>query len=179
MTVCGKHGKTKKLFSHPFPSPWKSLRRFPHSHRHDHDDHEFLSIPVKTKTRRNDAQNHYPGGPNQMVKVGHAGRANSRAQLFTAHSDSDDRATCPICPLTYSSPSGLPNLIAKSTGKKEDKRPPNVFWLDSAGLSSRIENSFATLQLLALCSLIHPPTRSVHNVKPLSGHTTNKSSPVH
>src|ERR1039458_6151994 len=77
MTVCGKHGKTIKLFSHPFPSPWKSLRRFPHSHRHDYDDHEFLSKPVKTKTRRNDAQYHYPGGPNQMVKVGHAGIANS------------------------------------------------------------------------------------------------------
>ena len=77
MTVCGKHGKTIKLFSHPFPSPWKSLRRFPHYHRHDYDDHEFLSIPVKTKTRRNDAQYHYPGGPNQMVKVGHAGIANS------------------------------------------------------------------------------------------------------
>jgi hypothetical protein len=77
MTVCGKHGKTIKLFSHPFPSPWKSLRRFPHSHRHDYDDHEYLSKPVKTKTRRNDAQYHYPGGPNQMVKVGHAGIANS------------------------------------------------------------------------------------------------------
>src|ERR1019366_2657802 len=78
MTVCGKHGKTIKLFSHPSPSPWKSLRRFPHSHRHDYDEHEFLSKPVKTKTRRNDAQYHYPGGPNQMVKVGHAGIANSR-----------------------------------------------------------------------------------------------------
>jgi hypothetical protein len=82
MTVCGKHGKTIKLFSHPFPSPWKSLRRFPHYHRHDYDDHEFLSIPVKTKTRRNDAQYHYPGGPNQMVKVGHAGIANSPLVAF-------------------------------------------------------------------------------------------------
>jgi hypothetical protein len=77
MTVCGKHGKTIKLFSHSSHSPWKSLRRFPHSHRHDYDDHEYLSKPVKTKTRRNDAQYHYPGGPNQMVKVGHAGIANS------------------------------------------------------------------------------------------------------
>ena len=77
MTVCGKYGKTIKLFSHSSPSPWKSLRRFPHSHRHDYDEHEFLSKPVKTKTRRNDAQYHYPGGPNQMVKVGHAGIANS------------------------------------------------------------------------------------------------------
>ena len=50
---------------------------FPHSHRHDYDDHEFLSKPVKTKTRRNDAQYHYPGGPNQKVKVGHAGIVNS------------------------------------------------------------------------------------------------------
>jgi hypothetical protein len=77
MTVCGKHGKTIKLFSHPSPSPWKSLRRFPHSHRHDYDDHKYLSKPVKTKTRRNDAQYHYPDGPNQMVKVGHAGIAKS------------------------------------------------------------------------------------------------------
>jgi hypothetical protein len=69
MTACGKHGKTIKPFSHPSPSPWKSLRRFPHYHRHDYDEHEFLSKPVKTKTRRNDAQYHYPGGPNQMVKV--------------------------------------------------------------------------------------------------------------
>jgi hypothetical protein len=77
MTVCGKHGKTMKLFSHPSHSPWKSLRRFPHYHCHDYDEHEYLSKPVKTKTRRNDAQYHYPGGPNQMVKVGHAGIANS------------------------------------------------------------------------------------------------------
>ena len=77
MTVCGKHGKTMKLFSHPSHSPWKSLRRFPHYHRHGYDEHEYLSKPVKTKTRRNDAQYHYPGGPNQMVKVGHAGIANS------------------------------------------------------------------------------------------------------
>jgi hypothetical protein len=77
MTVCGKHGKTMKLFSHPSHSPWKSLRRFPHYHRRDYDEHEYLSKPVKTKTRRNDAQYHYPGGPNQMVKVGHAGIANS------------------------------------------------------------------------------------------------------
>jgi hypothetical protein len=82
MTACGKHGKTVKLFSHPSHSPWKSLRRFPHYHRHDYDEHEFLSKPVKTKTRRNDAQYHYPGGPNQMVKVGHAGIANSA--LFRA-----------------------------------------------------------------------------------------------
>src|ERR1039457_4810574 len=86
MTVCGKHGKTIKLFSHPSPSPWKSLRRFPHSHRHDYDDHEYLSKPVKTKTRRNDAQYHYPGGPNQMVKVGHAGIANSASPAFSARS---------------------------------------------------------------------------------------------
>jgi hypothetical protein len=79
MTVCGKHGKTMKLFSHPSHSPWKSLRRFPHYHRHDYDEHEYLSKPVKNKTRRNDAQYHYPGGPNQMVKVGHAGIANSSA----------------------------------------------------------------------------------------------------
>src|SRR5580698_2489584 len=26
MTVCGKHGKTTKLFSHPSHKPWKSLR---------------------------------------------------------------------------------------------------------------------------------------------------------
>jgi hypothetical protein len=77
MTGCGKHGKTMKLFSHPSHSPWKSLKRFPHYHRHDYDDHEYLSKPVKTKIRRNDAQYHYPGGPNQMVKVGHAGIANS------------------------------------------------------------------------------------------------------
>ena len=49
MTVCGKHGKTIKLFSHSSHSPWKSLRRFPHYHRHDYDDDEYLSKPVKTK----------------------------------------------------------------------------------------------------------------------------------
>lgn len=32
---------------------------------------------ISLKTRRDDAQYHYPGGPNQMVKVGHAGIANS------------------------------------------------------------------------------------------------------
>jgi len=48
MTVCGKHGKTIKPFSHPFPSPWKSLRRFPHYHRHDYE-HEYLSKTVKPK----------------------------------------------------------------------------------------------------------------------------------
>jgi hypothetical protein len=52
MTVCGKHGKTMKLFSHTSHSPWKSLRRFPHYHRQDYDEHEYLSKPVKTKTRR-------------------------------------------------------------------------------------------------------------------------------
>jgi hypothetical protein len=26
MTVCGKHGKTLKPFSHPSHKPWKSLR---------------------------------------------------------------------------------------------------------------------------------------------------------
>ena len=49
MTVCGKHGKTMKLFSHPSHSPWKSLRRFPHYHRHDYDGHDYLSEPVKPK----------------------------------------------------------------------------------------------------------------------------------
>jgi len=87
MTVCGKHGKTMKLFSHPSHSPWKSLRRFPHYHRHDYDEHEYLSKPVKNKTRRNDAQYHYPGGPNQMVKVGHAGIANSNIASLRSHKD--------------------------------------------------------------------------------------------
>ena len=41
MTVCGKPGKTMKLFSHPSHSPWKSLPRFPHSHRHDYDGDEY------------------------------------------------------------------------------------------------------------------------------------------
>jgi len=77
MPVRGKHGETMELFFHPYHSPWKSLRRFPHYHRRDYDKHEYLSKPVKTKTRRNDAQYHYPGGPNQMVKVGHAGIASS------------------------------------------------------------------------------------------------------
>jgi len=76
MTVCGKHGKTIKLFSHPSHSPWKSLRRFPHYHRHGYDEHEYLSNP-RNQNQRNDAQYHYPGGPNQMIKVGHAGIANS------------------------------------------------------------------------------------------------------
>ena len=31
----------------------------------------------KNQDQRNDAQYHYPGGPNQMIKVGHAGIANS------------------------------------------------------------------------------------------------------
>jgi hypothetical protein len=68
-----------KLFSHPSHSPWKSLRRFPHYHRHDYDEHEYLSNP-RNQDPSNDAQYHYPGGPNQMVKVGHAGIANSKTQ---------------------------------------------------------------------------------------------------
>jgi len=41
------HGKTMKLFSHPSHSPWKSLPRFPHSHRHDDDDEdEYLLKPA-------------------------------------------------------------------------------------------------------------------------------------
>ena len=47
MTVCGKHGKTIELFSHPSHNPWKSLRRFPHYHRHDCDEHQYSSKPVK------------------------------------------------------------------------------------------------------------------------------------
>jgi len=47
MTVYGKHGKTMKLFSHPFHSPWKSLRRLPHFHRHDCYGHEYLSNSPK------------------------------------------------------------------------------------------------------------------------------------
>jgi hypothetical protein len=35
----------------------------------------------QNKNRENDAQYHYPGGPNYMVKVGHAGIANSIAVL--------------------------------------------------------------------------------------------------
>jgi len=76
MTVCGKHGKTIKLFSQPSPSPWKSLRRFPHYHRLDYDGHQYTQNP-KNQDQRNDAQYHYPGEPNQMIKVGHAGIANS------------------------------------------------------------------------------------------------------
>ena len=63
MTVCGKHGKTIKLFSHPSPSPWKSLRRFPHYHRHDYDEKNISQNP-SNQNRNNDAQYHYPGGPN-------------------------------------------------------------------------------------------------------------------
>jgi len=76
MTVYGKSGKTIKLFSHSSHSPWKSLRRFPHYHRLDYDEH-YVSENPSNQNRRNDAQYHYPGGPNQMVKVGHAGIANS------------------------------------------------------------------------------------------------------
>jgi hypothetical protein len=48
MTVCGKHGKTEKLFFHPSLSPWKSLRRFPHSHRHDYDENdEYPQNPAR------------------------------------------------------------------------------------------------------------------------------------
>jgi hypothetical protein len=36
----------------------------------------------QNKNRENDAQYHYPGGPNYMVKVGHAGIANSRARCL-------------------------------------------------------------------------------------------------
>ena len=107
MTVCGKHGKTMKLFSHPSHSPWKSLRRLPHYHRHGYDEHEYLSKPVKTKTRRNDAQYHYPGGPNQMVKVGHAGIANSGAVAesrkwlsYGSHGNSINRRRTGIRPCT-------------------------------------------------------------------------------
>jgi hypothetical protein len=37
MTGCGKHGKTIKLFSHPSPSPWKSLRDSHITHGHGGD----------------------------------------------------------------------------------------------------------------------------------------------
>ena len=37
----------------------------------------IISQNPPNHNRRNDAQYHYPGGPNQMVKVGHAGIANS------------------------------------------------------------------------------------------------------
>jgi hypothetical protein len=47
MTVCGKHGKTIELFSHPSHNPRKSLRRFPHYHRHKYDEHQYLSKPAK------------------------------------------------------------------------------------------------------------------------------------
>jgi hypothetical protein len=46
LTVCGMHGKTMRLFSHPSHRPWKSLRRFPHSHRHDKDEDEYLLKPA-------------------------------------------------------------------------------------------------------------------------------------
>ena len=49
MPVRGKHGETMELFFHPYHSPWKSLRRFPHYHRRDYDKHEYLSKPVKPK----------------------------------------------------------------------------------------------------------------------------------
>jgi hypothetical protein len=42
MTVHGKSGKTMKLFSHSSHSPWKSLRRLPHSPSHDYYGHEYL-----------------------------------------------------------------------------------------------------------------------------------------
>ena len=65
VTGGGKHGKTMKLFSHPSPSPWKSLRRFPHSHRLDDYGHEYLpKQPMRwgqirrAKGARSSRQNH-------------------------------------------------------------------------------------------------------------------------
>src|ERR1035438_2243755 len=37
----------------------------------------IISQNPSNQNPENDAQYHYPGGPNQMVKVGHAGLANS------------------------------------------------------------------------------------------------------
>ena len=38
----------------------------------------IISQNPSNQNPENDAQYHYPGGPNQMVKVGHAGIANSK-----------------------------------------------------------------------------------------------------
>jgi hypothetical protein len=62
MTGCGKHGKTIKLFSHSSHNPWKSLRDSHIAHRH-HDEKK-LSIKPSNQNWNNDAQYHYPGGPN-------------------------------------------------------------------------------------------------------------------
>jgi hypothetical protein len=43
----------------------------------------IISQNPSNQNPENDAQYHYPGGPNQMVKVGHAGIANSASSLAT------------------------------------------------------------------------------------------------
>jgi hypothetical protein len=42
----------------------------------------IISQNPSNQNPENDAQYHYPGGPNQMVKVGHAGIANSEDELL-------------------------------------------------------------------------------------------------
>ncbi|MGB7986325.1 MAG: hypothetical protein WCF54_14255, partial [Terracidiphilus sp.] len=46
----------------PFPQPLEIAAAIPTLPPPRLDEHEFLSKPVKTKTRRNDAQYHYPVG---------------------------------------------------------------------------------------------------------------------
>ena len=47
-----------KPFFHPPLSPWKSLRRFPHSHRHDDYDEDdyFSSKPGRLRDTRSEGK---------------------------------------------------------------------------------------------------------------------------
>jgi len=57
---------------------------------------EYLSNP-SNQNRQNEAQYHYPGGPNKMVKVGHAGIANSAAFLGQTLLEEGSDVRCNRC----------------------------------------------------------------------------------
>jgi hypothetical protein len=67
MTVCGKQGKTMKLFSHPSHRPWKSLHSDSHI-PHRLDDHgmnisQTFNVPG--------------GGPKQTAEMGQTSLPNA------------------------------------------------------------------------------------------------------
>jgi hypothetical protein len=64
MPVCGKGGKPASWLS-TLPTPWKSLRGFPHSHGYDYHLFEDRQSPPKTLNQshfhRKGLVNHVPG----------------------------------------------------------------------------------------------------------------------
>ena len=84
----------------------------------------------QNKNRENDAQYHYPGGPNYMVKVGHAGIANS---LSLSRSNTAFQSTPPAWGAT--STRSKPPTTAKSF----NPRPPRGGRLRLFGMTERAD----------------------------------------